>query len=115
MNRTPGLIRACGQFQGGCICGQIWSAEAKKDEPKPIATCHGPFNPYHDTENPTAEEAKANAAYIVRAWNSHDALVEIAKEFREVIRCSWCNGPKYVDLMGRIDNALKLAEGSEND
>jgi hypothetical protein len=104
---------ACGQDHGGCVCGQIWSAEAKKDEPKPIATCHGPFNPYPDMENPTAEEAAANAAYIVRAWNSHDALVEIVKEYRELVRHTWCNGPYYVDLTGRIDAALKLAEGNE--
>lgn len=63
----------------------------------------------------TAEEDQANAEFIVRAVNSHDALVEALKGF-----VAACESAPPVDLMRHIANAcngakaaLKLAEGKE--
>lgn len=60
-------------------------------------------------------KSEANAAFIVRACNSHDALVEALSDLLEVIpkespiwECS-----SYYNAVGRAEDALAQAKGDK--
>jgi len=55
-----------------------------------------------------AKEAKANAAFIVRAVNAHEALLAIAKELLEDRLSLNADNP---DLTTRAEQAIAKAEG----
>ena len=82
------------------IAGEgIW-IESEGDEPEEICKV--------SAETTGEKEAKANAAFIVRACNSHAALVEAL----ELVDDMWANNGEPTDEhIRRIRAALKLAKG----
>ena len=82
-----------------------------------IYCSRGPNNPsiaevrpscIETTEN-ALSEVLANAEIIVRAVNSHAALVEALEIAREGLDEDWCR--YFSDRVTKIDAALKLAKG----
>jgi hypothetical protein len=57
------------------------------------------------------EEIEANAAFIVRACNSHDALVKVAKNLRDYLGEGRKLGDDTEWFADKVSAALKLAEG----
>lgn len=73
---------------------------------------------WNGEDNDAQEEAEANAAFIVRAVNAHDNLVEALKNLRGNIDVSTINTSakataKWGELIVRAEAALKLAEGGK--
>lgn len=77
---------------------------------------HVPVGNLVDGEFPRMQ-AEANAAFIVRAVNSHDALVSALEEAREELRYlmhSSMSDEQIAEELADIDAALSLAAASEN-
>lgn len=55
----------------------------------------------------------ANAAFIVRACNSHYALLDALKEARGYISNDVLHRPKAAALVRKCDAAIRLAHGEE--
>lgn len=58
--------------------------------------------------------SEANAAFIVRAVNAHDALVKVLAEARDYYTDGNELGEFEQGLYQRIDAALRLAKGSQS-
>jgi len=56
---------------------------------------------HHGDMGRSREENLANAAFIVKAVNSHDKLVEALKEIAEVTRLYRCDDPDFVVEIAR--------------
>ena len=83
---------------------EIWSASGKHV----VQVTKSPFGPY-----PDGPEAFHNAAFIVRAVNSHDDLVAALKEARKAIHHAQASAtiPSfYNECLVNIDAALKATE-----
>ena len=90
--------------------GQLYNYDnISKDSGKTLA-----YIPYYDEEN---ERDRANAAFIVQAVNSHDALVEaLTVIMSEIDEQQKCGGGYSIDthLLETLDKAraaLALAKG----
>lgn len=65
---------------------------------------------------PSMDEAKANRDFMIRAANSHDALVAALKEVMEWVS-NWdpnfADDPEWDETANRVFCALKLAEAEQ--
>jgi len=109
MKHTPTPWRVCGNNK--CSCKMIWaeSTDSHIATARPVACVHGEWGDSIEHiygENTNVEE---NAAFIVRAVNCHEQLLEIVKDyltFREV-------RGMHTEFTEIIKQAIAKAEGAK--
>ena len=78
--------RACGSARKDCECRQVWATEADVKVAVAMTAADEHYTGGAGVDD--RDEAKANAALIVKAVNAHDALVaacELAAEHEECV------------------------------
>lgn len=125
-DHTPTPWQECGHKRGGCSCGQIWSLSADVPVAKvtsgewgdtwpalrPISSSiEGKYEVYTEMSaygSVDPEVAKANAAFIVKAVNAHDALVKALTDLSNMYSHAWdCVNGNLVMLGSSIERFEK--------
>jgi len=104
-NRTPGPIQIEEASEYGVECRIVGSTKTHSGRPLQIATVKRIAS---DTVSPqTADgESRANAEFMVRAWNNHAALVALAVDFKHHVLHKDDIDEEDRDLLAHIDNLL---------
>lgn len=86
----------------------IWNQNGGISTKDLITSCVGRVNPgYRD-----AGQAKADAEFIVRACNAHDAMLQASKKVVEILRdhAEFSDNANEASAIDEMDRAIALAE-----